>query len=67
MHLPSARPTVRCRHDRLPGRIESKVSLVHELLIETRINRGVVVLDRVGWGWGSCRVDLCRPILEQLV
>ena len=45
--LPSMRPTcvVRCRYYRLASRIESKVGLIHELLIEARIDGCVVVGD----------------------
>jgi len=34
---------VRCGHDRLPCRVEAKVGLVHQLLVEGGVDRSVVV------------------------
>jgi len=51
---------IRSGNDRLASRIEAKVSLVHQLLVERTVHRSVVVLDRV-------RVDLVVSILEELV
>ena len=59
---------IRRGYDGLPRRIEAKVSLIHELLIETRIDRRVVVLNGlIGSRWSGVRVHLLCSILEQLV
>ena len=65
-----ARPLriVRRRDDGLPRWVEAKVSLIHKLLIETRIDRGVVVLNGlIGTRCSGVRVYLLCSILEQLV
>ena len=58
---------IRRRNNGLSRRIEAKVCLIHELLVETRIDRGVVV----GYGLigrrSSVRIDLLCPVLEQFV
>ena len=59
---------IRRGYDGLPRRIEAKVSLIHELLIETRIDRRVVVLNGLICSrWSRVRVNLLCAVLEQLV
>lgn len=65
--LYSALATVGCGHDCLPSWVEAKVSLVHELLIKTRIDSRIVVRNGLVVGRGTGRIDLGRPILKQLV
>lgn len=54
-------------YDRLPLRIESKVSLIHKLFVETRIDRCVVVCDCLVGRWSRAGVHLLCTILEQLI
>ena len=67
-----ARPTVRTarvirsRHDRLACWIEAKVRLVHQLLVEARVHRRVVVVDGLVDVVSALGVDL-GSILEELV
>ena len=65
--VPSALPRVGRGDNCLTLWIEAEVSLIHKLLIETRIDRCVVVRDRLILGWGGSWVDLRCSILEQLV
>ena len=68
LRMACALRVVRCRYDGLSGWVEAKVSLIHKLLVETRIDRGVVVLNGlIGVRWSGGRVHLLRSILEQLV
>ena len=65
-----ARPLriVRRRHDGLSGWVEAKVGLIHKLLVETRIDRGVIVLNGlISVRWSGVRVHLLRSVLEKLV
>ena len=59
---------IRRRYDGLSCWVEAKVCLIHKLLIETRIDRGVVVLNGlIGIRWSRVRVHLLCSVLEQLV
>jgi len=57
---------VRRGHDCLPGRIVAEVRLVHQLLVERRVDRGVIILDRLLVVLHARLVHL-SPVLEQLV
>ena len=57
---------VRRRHDRLPGRVVAEVGLVHQLLVEGGVDRGVIILDRLLVVLHARLVHL-GPVLEQLV
>ena len=68
LRMACALRVVRRRYDGLSGWVEAKVSLIHKLLVETRIDRGVVVLNGlIGVRWSGVRVHLLRSVLEQLV
>ena len=58
---------VRCGHDGLPGWIESKVGLVHELLVEARVNGGVIVGDSLIVVVSSRTLVHLGAVLEELV
>ena len=51
----------------LPRRIETKVGLVHELLVETRVNRGVIVGDSLIVVVSSRTLVHLGAVLEELV
>ena len=62
--VPRALRIIRRGYDGLPRWVEAKVCLIHQLLVETRIDRGVIVSYGL-IGRRSCvGVDLLRPILE---
>ena len=51
----------------MSGWVEARLSLVHKLLVETRIDRGVAVLNGlIGVRWSGVRIHLLRSVLEQL-
>lgn len=54
-------------NDSLSGWVESKVSLIHQLLIETRIDIRIVVCDGLVILMIATLVVDLRPILEELV
>ena len=58
---------VRRRDDCLPGGIETKVCLVHELLVEARVNGGVIVGDSLIVVVSSCTLVHLGAVLEELV
>ena len=58
---------VRSRYDGLPRWIESKVSLIHKLLVEARIDICVVVCDSLGVVVTTLAARLSIIILEEFV
>ena len=51
----------------MSGWVEARLSLVHKLLVETRIDRGVAVLNGlIGVRRSGVRIHLLRSVLEQL-
>ena len=58
---------IRRRHNCLPSRIETEVSLVHELLVEARVNGGVIVGDSLIVVVSSCTLVHLGAVLEELV
>jgi len=58
---------VRSRYDGLPRWIESKVSLIHKLLVEARIDICVVVCDGLGVVVTTLAARLSIIILEEFV
>ena len=61
-----ARGAVRRRHNRLPSGVVAEVCLVHQLLVERRVHRSVIVLDCLLVVLHTCLVHL-GTVLEQLV
>ena len=65
LRMACALRVVRCRYNGLSGWVEAKVSLIHKLLVETRIDRCVVVLNGlIGVRLSGIRVHLLRSVLE---
>ena len=58
---------IRRRHNCLPSRIETEVSLVHELLVEARVNGGVIVGDSLIVVVSSRALIHLGAVLEELV
>lgn len=58
---------VRGRHDGLASRVEPKVGLVHQLLVETRVNRCVVIVHCLVCVVGPRSCIHLRPVLKQFV
>ena len=58
---------IRCGDNSLPGRVETKVGLIHELLIETRVNGGVIVGDSLIVVVSSRTLVHLGTVLEELV
>ena len=67
LRMACALRVVRRRYDGLSGWVEAKVSLIHKLLVETRIDRRVIVGYGLIGRWSSVRIDLLCPVLEQFV
>ena len=65
--MTSALRVIRRRYNGLSRWIEAKVCLIHELLVETRIDSGVIVGYGLIGSWSRVRVDLLGPVLEQFV
>ena len=58
---------VRRRDNCLPSRIETEVGLVHELLVEARVNGGVIVGDSLVVVVSSRALIHLGAVLEELV
>ena len=58
---------IRRGDDCLPRRVETEVGLVHQLLVEARVDRGVIVGDRLVVVMGGRTLVDLGAVLEELV
>ena len=65
--MTGALSVIRCRYNSLSCWIEAKICLIHKLLIETRIDSGIIVRYGLIGSWSSVRIYLLSTVFEQLV
>ena len=58
---------IRRRDNSLPGRVETKVGLIHELLVKARVDGGVIVGDSLIVVVSSRALIHLGAVLEELV